>query len=75
MSNRRTMDYVVIGDNLRDLRENKMKMTQMQVVTKLDISYNHYAKIEQGTRGMSLEMLYKLMNLFDTDANTILGIA
>ncbi len=73
MSNIRTVNYMVIGNNLRDLRDAK-KMTQLQVVSKLDISYNHYAKIEQGMRGMSLQMLFKLINLFETDANTILGI-
>lgn len=73
MSNNKVVDYMVIGNNLRELRDAR-RMTQLQVVSELDISYNHYAKIEEGMRGMSLQMLFKLMNLFDTDANTILGI-
>ena len=72
MSNNKVVDYMVIGNNLRELRDAR-RMTQLQVVSELDISYNHYAKIEEGMRGMSLQMLFKLMNLFDTDANTILG--
>ena len=73
MSNNKVVDYMVIGNNLRELRDAR-RMTQLQVVSELDISYNHYAKIEEGMRGMSLQMLFKLMNLFNTDANTILGI-
>ena len=73
MSNNKVVDYMVIGNNLRELRDAR-RMTQLQVVSALDITYNHYAKIEEGMRGMSLQMLFKLMNLFDTDANTILGI-
>lgn len=34
----------------------------MEVVLALGISYNHYAKIEEGMRGMSLKMLFMLMN-------------
>lgn len=67
------MNLFVIGNKLRELREEK-KVTQLQVVEELDISYTHYAKIEEGIRGMSLQMLFKLMEYFETDANTILGI-
>lgn len=67
------MNLFVIGNKLRELREEK-KVTQLQVVEALDISYTHYAKIEEGIRGMSLQMLFKLMEYFETDANTILGI-
>ena len=47
----------------------------MQVVDVLGVSYTHYAKIEEGMRGMSLKMLIKLIRYFETDANTILGSA
>ncbi len=67
------IDKYKIGNKLRDLREKK-NVTQLQVVEALGISYNHYAKIEEGMRGMSLKMLFKLMNYYETDANTILGL-
>lgn len=67
------INLFVIGNKLRELREKK-RVTQMQVVEALDVSYTHYAKIEEGVRGMSIQMLFKLMNYFDTDANTILGV-
>lgn len=63
-----------LGNNLRELREQK-RVTQMQVVDVLGVSYTHYAKIEEGMRGMSLKMLIKLIRYFETDANTILGSA
>ena len=68
------VDMFTIGNNLRELREQK-RVTQMQVVDVLGVSYTHYAKIEQRMRGMSLKMLIKLIRYFETDANTILGSA
>ena len=65
------VDMFTIGNNLRELREQK-RVTQMQVVDVLGVSYAHYAKIEEG---MSLKMLIKLIRYFETDANTILGSA
>ena len=56
------MDLFTIGSNLREMREAK-KVTQLQVVEALNVSYTHYAKIEEGIRGMSLPMLFKLMVL------------
>lgn len=73
MEQNHKMDTFVIGNKLRDLREAR-GLTQMEVILALGISYNHYAKIEEGMRGMSLKMLFMLMNFFETDANTILGI-
>ena len=64
------VDMFTIGNNLRELREQK-RVTQMQVVDVLGVSYTHYAKIEEGMRGM----LIKLIRYFETDANTILGSA
>lgn len=65
------VDLFTIGNNLRELREAKA-VTQMEVVEALGVSYTHYAKIEEGIRGMSIGMLFKLMQYYDTDANTIL---
>jgi transcriptional regulator with XRE-family HTH domain len=67
------LNLITIGDNIRNLRTQR-GMTQLDVVLALEISYTHYARIEQGVRGMSLKMLYSLMKFFDVDANTILGI-
>ena len=37
------VDMFTIGNNLRELREQK-RVTQMQVVDVLGVSYTHYAK-------------------------------
>ncbi len=73
MSEIKNLDLYTIGNNIRDLREQK-QLTQMMVVNDLGISYTHYAKIEEGMRSMSLKMLLMLVTYFNTDANTILGI-
>lgn len=73
MSEIKNLDLYTIGNNIRDLREQK-QLTQMMVVNDLGISYTHYAKIEEGMRSMSLKMLFMLVTYFNTDANTILGI-
>ena len=73
MSEIKNLDLYTIGNNIRDLREQK-QLTQMMVVNDLGISYTHYAKIEEGMRRMSLKMLLMLVTYFNTDTNTILGI-
>lgn len=69
-----SINLIRIGDNLRALRQEK-NLTQLQVVDALEISYCHYARMEQGKRNMSIQMLFALMDFYQTDANTILGIA
>lgn len=73
MTDKIKLDLYVVGNNLRTLRMNK-RLTQLEVVEALDISYNHYAKIEEGMRGMSMKMLFKLINFYQVDANYILGV-
>lgn len=69
-----TFNPYTIGNSLRNLRENRKK-TQMEVAGALGICNSHYARLEGGMRGMSLNMLFLLMGYFQTDANTILGIS
>ena len=69
---RTKFDPYVIGNNIRDLRE-KRKMTQMKAAEEMDMSLCHYARIEEGSKGMSIQMLFRFINFYKTDANTILG--
>lgn len=62
-----------IGNRLRELRES-IHATQQEVAEGLDISHSYYSRLEEGRRGMSLQMLYRLADYYDTDANTILGM-
>jgi len=48
-------------------------MTQMKAAEKMDMSLCHYARIEEGSKGMSIQMLFRFINFYKTDANTILG--
>lgn len=68
---RTKFDPYVIGNNIRDLRE-KRKMTQMKAAEEMDMSLCHYARIEEGSKGMSIQMLFRFINFYKTDANTIL---
>ena len=68
------MDNFQIGNRLRELREN-IHATQQELADALEISYSHYTRVEEGRRGMSLKMLYRLVDYYDTDANTILGMS
>lgn len=57
---RTKFDPYVIGNNIRDLRE-KRKMTQMKADEEMDMSLCHYARIEEGSKGMSIQMLLDLL--------------
>lgn len=69
-----TFNPYTIGNFLRNLHENRKK-TQMEVAGALGICNSHYARLEGGMCGMSLNMLFLFMGYFQTDANTILGIS
>ena len=45
-----------------------------EAADEMHISREHYSRIENGTRRISLEMLFILMNFYGEDANTILCI-
>ncbi len=66
-------DNMVIGDTIRELRKAK-NMTQMELAEKLDISFTHCPQLEQGRHKMSVDLLFRIMTLFQVDANTIFGI-
>lgn len=46
-------------------------MKQREAADEMHISREHYSRIENGTRRISLEMLFILMNFYGEDANTI----
>jgi len=49
-------------------------LKQREAADEMHISREHYSRIENGTRRISLEMLFILMNFYGEDANTILCI-
>lgn len=69
------MEYnnIVIGNSIRELRK-AHHMTQMELGEKLDISFTHCSQLEQGRHKMSVDLLFRMMILFQVNVNTILGI-
>lgn len=66
-------DKYAVGDVLRALR-NEKHLTQAQIAEKLDLSVIHYSLIEQGQRKFSLEVLFKIMEVFEVNADRVLAI-
>lgn len=69
------MEYnsLLVGERLRNLRKSHY-LTQMELAEQLDISFIHYSQIEQGRHRISINLLFRIMTLFQIDANSILGI-
>lgn len=63
----------VVSENIKILRAKK-GITAFELSEALDCSISHISQIEQGRRKMSVELLCKLTDFFNTDANSILGV-
>ena len=63
-----------VGSTIRFLREQK-NWTLEEMSRRLDRSVSHIVQVELGARRISLDTLYRLMDVLDVDANTILLIA
>lgn len=64
-------DRLQIGQKLRDMRKGK-KYTVEELGDRMGISVSHVNQIERGSRNMSMELLVRFINIYDTDANSIL---
>ena len=60
----------ILGDNIRTLRTNK-GWTQVYLSDCLEITAPFLAQIESGKRGMSLELIESVANLFDIPIATL----
>ena len=67
------LDNSTIGNSIRSLRE-KAKISCTELSSAIDVSVNHLYQVEEGHRGIGVNMLINLMKFFQADANTILGI-
>lgn len=65
------MDKKLIGSRLRKQRE-LLDLTREQFAEKIDISPQFLAEIENGTKGMSAETLYKICQNCGISANFLL---
>ena len=62
-----------IGPVIRNVRKSKGLLLD-EVATKTGISVSTLGQVEQGGRNLSMKNLYMLMDVYDTDANTLLAI-
>lgn len=60
-----------LGEKLRILRK-RQGLTQTQLAGLLDIDQSHVVKMEKGERSPSLEMLTKLMQIFNVSCDQLL---
>ena len=67
------MLYKRIGENIRELRIRR-RMTQAYLAEQADISISFLGHIERGTRKLSVETLYKIMQALDCSADELLGM-
>ncbi len=66
-------DSYRIGPILRSLREDK-GFSVFDVSSRVQISISSLRQLEQGGRRLTMPNLFLLMELYEVDANTILGI-
>lgn len=62
-----------VGPNVQELRKDK-NMTAAELSDRLGVSTSHVSQIEQGCRRMSIDLLYKYMEVLEVDANTVLDV-
>lgn len=66
-------DFDFMGMGLRiSNRRFELGFTQQEVYEKLDISANHYSRIENGHVGMSFKVLVELCGILNVSADYIL---
>ena len=66
-------DSYLVGNNIRRLRVGK-KLTIAQMAEDLQISESHLTQVELGTRNVSIQLLFAIINYLNTDANTVLAV-
>jgi len=65
------MDKTVIGKRIRNQRE-KLSLTRDEFAERAEISPQFLAEIENGTKGMSAETLFRICNKFDLSSDYVL---
>lgn len=62
-----------VGPVIRDIRKDKGLLIE-EVASKNGISVSTLGQVEQGGRNLSMKNLYKLMDLYETDAYYKVGL-
>ena len=66
-------EAIMIGPVLREIRKGK-GLTVEDVADIIGVSVSTLSQIEQGGRNLSMRNLYALMDVYETDANTLLDL-
>lgn len=66
-------DKLAVGDNLKEIRT-KLNISAGEAGDMVECSESHIRQLERGCRNLTVNMLCKFTEAYDTDANTILGI-
>ena len=73
MSNRAiSTELIELGERIRKRRQ-EMKLSQESFAEKAGISVNTVSRIEGGQTAMSVEILRKMIEILEIDANILLG--
>lgn len=67
-----SIEYKVIGRNIRAARDAK-KMTQEAVAEAIDMSLQHFGKMERGNRTINLQRLGQLSILLDVPLESLVS--
>lgn len=67
-----SIEYKVIGRNIRAARDAK-KMTQEAVAEAIDMSLQHFGKMERGNRKINLQRLGQLSILLDVPLESLVS--
>lgn len=65
------MNYSQVGKRIRD-RRIKMNISQQQMASYLNFSYQHISNIERGMGRPSLELLVQISNILDVSMDYLL---
>lgn len=66
------MLYEEIGQKIRKRRQD-LKLTQQQVADRAGISMSFYGHIERGTRKLSVDTFYKVVQALNCSSDELLG--
>lgn len=67
----RIIDMKEIGKRIQERRK-ELNLTQQEVYEKLNVSQNHYSRIENGHVGMSFEILLEICEILQVSTDYIL---
>ncbi len=64
-------DMTAMGKRIKEQRK-ALGLTQQDIYEKIDVSQNHYSRIENGHVGVSLEVLVQLSDILNISVDYIL---